>query len=365
MKVAIVHEWFTTYAGSERVVEQILDMYPNADIFTLVDFLEENERKFLKDAKVTTSFMQKLPFARKHFRKFLLLMPYAIEQFDLSGYDLIISSSHAVAKGIITNPDQIHVCYCHSPIRYAWDMQPQYLKQSGWDKGIKSIIARYMLHKIRLWDFASSARVDYFIANSAFIARRIKKFYRREAEVIFPPVDTNVGDLLDKEDFYVTASRMVPYKRIDLIVEAFSKMPDKKLIVIGDGPEEDRIKAKATGNNITFMGYLSTNKMMEYIKKAKAFVFAAEEDFGITPVEAQACGTPVIAYGKGGALETVVESKTGLFFKEQTVDSVIEAINKFEKMSIKSKDCVTHANSFSIAKFKEKFSTFVGDLKAY
>jgi len=176
MKVAIVHEWLTTYAGSEKVVEQILNLYPDADIFTLVDFLPDSEREFLSGKKITTSFMQKLPGAKKHFRKLLLLMPYAIEQFDLAGYDLIISSSHAVAKGVITNPDQIHVCYCHSPIRYAWDMQAQYLRQSGWDKGLKSLIARAMLHKIRLWDFASSARVDYFIANSAFIARRIQKF---------------------------------------------------------------------------------------------------------------------------------------------------------------------------------------------
>lgn len=248
-------------------------------------------------------------------------MPLAIEQLDVSSHDVVISSSHAVAKGVLTGPDQLHISYVHSPIRYAWDLQHQYLREAALDSGIKGILAKYILHKMRVWDSRTSNGVDHFIANSHFISRRIKKVYGREADVIYPPVDINRFPLFEeKEDFYLTASRLVPYKRIDLIVEAFSNMPDKKLVVIGDGSEMSKIKAKAK-SNIEIMGYQSSNVMLDYMQKAKAFVFAAEEDFGITPVEAQACGTPVIAFGKGGSLETIrplgVLNPTGIFLNSK------------------------------------------------
>ncbi|HCD3539447.1 TPA: glycosyltransferase, partial [Klebsiella pneumoniae] len=253
------------------------------------------------------------------------------EQLDLSSHDIILSSSHAVAKGVLTGPDQLHISYVHSPIRYAWDLQHQYLRESGLNRGIKGLFAKWILHKIRLWDTRTANGVDFFIANSKFISRRIKKVYGREADVIYPPVDVERFKLKrEKQDFYLTASRLVPYKRIDLIVEAFSKMPEKKLVVIGDGPEMSKIR-KIAGANIEILGFQPNDVMEEYMMDAKAFVFAAEEDFGITPVEAQACGTPVIAFGKGGVLETIKnlgqEEPTGLFFYEQNIDSLISAIN--------------------------------------
>ncbi|HMC44071.1 MAG TPA: glycosyltransferase family 4 protein, partial [Caballeronia sp.] len=319
-RVAIVHDWLVAFAGAEKVLEQIIMCFPDADLFSIVDFMEE--RSWMRGKKVTTSFIQKLPQAKKRYRSYLPLMPLAIEQLDVSGYDLVISSSHAVAKGILTGPDQIHISYVHSPIRYAWDLQHQYLQQSNLTAGVKSLLARLVLHYMRNWDNRTSNSVDHFIANSAFIARRINKVYHRDSHVIFPPVDVEAFQLCEvKEDFYLTASRMVPYKKIDLIVEAFAKMPERKLIVIGDGPDMRKIRDKATPN-VEIMGYQPFSVLQDKMRRAKAFVFAAEEDFGISVVEAQACGTPVIAYGKGGALETVLDSSharpTGLFFDEQT-----------------------------------------------
>lgn len=294
-------------------------------------------------------------------------MPLAIEQLDVSCHDVVISSSHAVAKGVLTGPDQLHISYVHSPIRYAWDLQHQYLRETGLDKGVKGALARLLLHKIRNWDYRTANSVDHYIANSQFIARRIKKIYGREADVIYPPVDVEHFTLqMDKEDYYFTASRLVPYKRIDLIVEAFSTMPDKKLVVIGDGSEMAKIKSKAA-NNIEILGYQSDAIMLQYMKNAKAFVFAAEEDFGITPVEAQACGTPVIAFGKGGSLETVrpfgVQKPTGLFFNEQTLLSVVDAISEFEMISDKINpiDCRNNALNFSREVFKNKIEKYVED----
>jgi glycosyltransferase involved in cell wall biosynthesis len=368
MKVAIIHEWFVTYAGSERVVEQLLQLYPEADLFSMVDFLPAKERAFIMDKPVQTSFIQKLPFARKKYRQYLPLMPLAVEQFDLSSYDLILSSSHAVAKGVLTGPDQLHISYVHTPMRYAWDLQHQYLKESGLDKGLKGWIAKKMLHDLRLWDLRTANGVDAFIANSEFIARRIWKVYRREATVIYPPVDIDAFEFCEqKEDFYMTASRMVPYKKIDLIVEAFSEMPDKKLIVIGDGPDFKKIRAKA-GNNIQFLGYQPSNVLKDYMQRAKAFVFAAEEDFGIMPVEAQACGTPVIAYGKGGALETIIGltgevSPTGVFFNEQNISSLIKAIKLFEteKEKFLSEICRQNSLRFSSERFRKEMVAFINE----
>lgn len=354
MKIAIIHDWLTVYAGAEKVLEQLLKLYPHADVFTIVDFLPEKDRTFLKNHKITTSFIQRLPFSSTKYRHYLPLMPLAIEQFDLSGYDLIISDSHAVAKGVITGPNQVHISYVHTPIRYAWDLQHQYLRESSLDHGLKGWIVKYLLHKIRLWDIRTANGVDHFIANSEFIAKRIWRVYRRESNVIYPPVNVETFELCTiKEDFYLTASRMVPYKKIDLIVEAFSAMPNKKLIVIGDGPDFEKIKLKA-GLNITLLGYQSLDILRSYMQRAKAFVFAAEEDFGITPVEAQACGTPVIAFGKGGALETVIEGVSGVFFDVQSVGSLCKAVEKFETMNFDSKNISLHAHKFSIERFERE-----------
>ncbi|MEK4383938.1 glycosyltransferase family 4 protein [Aeribacillus sp. FSL K6-2848] len=365
-KVAIIHDWLVTYAGAEKVLEQLLMIYPDADLFSLVDFIDEDKRDFILNKNVHTSFIQKLPFARKKYRSYLPFMPLAIEQLDVSKYDIVISSSHAVAKGVITGPDQLHISYVHSPIRYAWDLQHQYLKEAGLERGMKGWIAKAILHYIRNWDYRTANGVDYFVANSKFIARRIWKVYRREADVIYPPVDVSAFTFHDKkEDFYLTASRMVPYKKIDLIVEAFSQMPDKKLVVIGDGPDFNKIKAKAA-SNVELLGYQPFEVLRDYMQRAKAFVFAAEEDFGITPVEAQACGTPVIAYGKGGALETVrgygqAEKPTGLFFEEQTVASLVQSIQLFENISgdIQYQDCRENALRFSPERFRKEFEDYV------
>ena len=359
MRVALVHDWFTVYAGAERVVEQILRVFPQADVYALVDFLKEEERGFLQGKRAQVSFIQSLPKAQQRYRTYLPLMPLAIEQFDLRGYDLVISSSHAVAKGVITGPDQLHICYCHSPIRYAWDLQHQYLKESGLERGMKSWIARALLHYLRLWDSRTANGVDLFIANSRYIARRILKVYRRQAEVIYPPVDVEAFTLWqDKEDFYLAASRMVPYKRMDLIVEAFAQMPNKKLVVIGDGPEMPKVRAKA-GPNVTLLGYQPFEVLRDYMQRAKAFVFAAEEDFGIAPVEAQACGTPVIAFGKGGAAETVVAGETGVFFQDQNVSSLIKAIEEFEKLSFDPLRVRKNAERFSSERFRREFAALI------
>ncbi|RIJ42070.1 glycosyltransferase family 4 protein [Pontibacter oryzae] len=361
MKVAIVHDWFVEYAGSERVVEELLTLYPSADLFSLIDFMPEHLRKHLLQKKVHTTFIQKLPFAKKHYRSYLAFMPFAIEQLDLSAYKLVISSSHAVAKGILTHSYQTHICYCHSPIRYAWDLYQQYLKEAGLTSGFKGTLAKLILHYIRIWDYSTANRVDHFIANSSYIARRIQKVYRREATVIYPPVDVeNFTLAANKEDFYVTASRLVPYKKVDLIIEAFAKMPDKKLVIIGTGPNYEKLKAQATPN-ITMLGYQPFDVLKDYLQRAKAFVFAAEEDFGILPVEAQACGTPVIAFGKGGAVETVLDRKTGILYPEQTVASLTEAILEFESGSLifSPSQIRGHAERFNKDQFRAKIAALV------
>ncbi|MGX9418433.1 glycosyltransferase family 4 protein [Vibrio sp. WJH972] len=362
MKVAIVHDWLTQTGGAELVLQQLIELYPDCEVFSLLDFLEQKDRDFYLAGKtVKTSFIQKLPFAKKLYRNYLPLMPIAIEQFDFSGFDVVISSSYAVAKGVITSPNQLHISYCHSPIRYAWDMQTQYLKESNMTSGLKSVLVRYLLHKIRIWDHRSAASVDQFIANSNFIKKRINKFYKRDSEVIFPPVDVSSFALQEtKEDFYVTASRMVPYKKICLIVQAFSKMPDKKLVVIGTGPDFDKIKSYAS-DNVELMGYQPYSVLIEKMQKARAFVFAAEEDFGIVPLEAQACGTPVIAYGIGGSLDTVVDGETGVYFHKQDEQSLIQAVEKFETLSFDPLVIRKHAEGFSSEIFRQNVGKFVED----
>ena len=234
MKVAIIHDWCVIYGGAERVLENIIDCFPDADLFTLIDFVPEHQRNFLRGKKPKTSFLQKIPGVKNHYRKLLALMPLAIEQFDLSKYDLIISSSYCVAKGVLTGPNQIHISYCHSPMRYAWDHYNEYLKEMKLDKGVLSWAVRLLLHKVRTWDVRSSNTVDKFIANSSFVKGRIKKFYRRNSDVLFPPVDTSIfTPVVNKKDYYVTAGRFVPFKRLDIAIRAFANLPDKKLIVLG------------------------------------------------------------------------------------------------------------------------------------
>jgi glycosyltransferase involved in cell wall biosynthesis len=367
-RVAIIHEWLTTYAGSERVLREILTLYPDADLFVVVDFLAPEDRAKLYGKRANTTFIQRLPRARTKYRAYLPLMPIAIEQFDLSSYELVISNNTAVAKGVLTGPDQIHICYCNTPMRYAWDLQHQYLRGNGLNRGIKGALARILLHYLRNWDTLSASRVDIFIANSHYIARRIQRAYRRTSIIVYPPVDVEAFTLRSqKEEFYLTASRMVPYKRIDLIVEAFSMMPGRRLIVIGDGPEMERIRAIA-GPNIMFMGRLSDTMLVDYLQRARAFIFAAEEDFGILPVEAQACGTPVIAYGKGGVLETVIgldapdrAAPTGVFFPVQSVKSLSDAVDRFEgnAASFSATACAHNAARFSVSRFRADFMAVV------
>ncbi|MBU6448376.1 MAG: glycosyltransferase family 4 protein [Rhodospirillales bacterium] len=359
-RVAIVHEWLITLGGSEKVLVELLAMFPEADLFAVVDFLPAEHRAGLRGKSVKTSFIQCLPFAARRYKAYLPLMPIAVEQFDLSSYNLVISSSHAVAKGVLTGPNQTHICYCHSPIRYAWDLQHQYLRESGLTRGIKSHLARLVLHYLRIWDVRSAAGVDLFIANSAYIARRIRKAYRREAVVVHPPVDMEAFSLQNhKENFYVTASRMVSYKRIDIIIEAFAKMPGRRLVVIGDGPDREKLRALGA-ENITFLGYQNDTVLKSHLQRARGFVFAAEEDFGILPVEAQACGTPVIAYAAGGALETVLPAgnslglpATGVFFAEQTPAAVCAAVTRFESLRFDPQNCRAWAERFSRMAFAE------------
>lgn len=361
MRVAIVQDMMVGYTGAERVLEQMLAVVPEADVFSIVDFVPDSQRQFLRGKTPVTSFIQKMPFAKSKYRFYLPLMPLAVEQFDLSGYDLILSSSHAVAKGALVGPDQLHVCMCYSPIRYAWDLQHQYLKETNLTKGVRSTLARLILHYMRLWDTRTSNGVDVFIAISKFIARRIRKAYGRDSVVMYPPVDTDwfvMGGA--KEDFYLTSSRLVPYKRIDLIVEAFAAMPDRKLVVIGAGPEMSKIQKKATPN-VQIMGYQSVDVLRDHLQRAKGFVFAAEEDFGIAPLEAQACGTPVIAYGKGGSLETVRDGETGLFFAEQSVASIADAVRRFETMSFDPVTVRRHAETFSEQRFRLELKTLLDE----
>ena len=361
MKKALIHDWFSTYAGAEKCVESFTDIWDDFEIYSLIDFLSDTDRdKILKGKRAHTSFIQKLPFAKDKYRNYLPLFPLAIEQFDLSGYDVVLSSSHAVAKGVLTHSNQLHIAYVHTPIRYAWDLYHQYLRESGLDRGLKGMLAKYFLHKIRLWDASTANRVDHYVANSRYIARRIKKTYGKPSDVIYPPVDVDKFTLREaKEEFYLTASRMVPYKKIDLIVEAFSQT-DKKLLVIGDGPDMAKIKSKA-GKNVELLGFADDETMADLMGRAKAFVFAAEEDFGITPVEAQACGTPVICFGRGGARETVLDGESGLYFMEQNAKELLAAVAKFEQNYDKFEPTKIRENSlkFSRARFEAEIKSYV------
>ncbi len=362
MKTAIVHEWFLDYWGSEKCVESFVNLYPDSEVYALFDFLSDKDRKqILKGKKTQTTFIQNLPFVKSIYKNFLPLYPLAVEQLDVSGADVVISSSHAFAKGVLTSAKQMHVCYCHTPVRYAWDLYHQYLKEAGVKGGPKGYFVRKTLHKIRIWDSTTANRVDHYIANSKHVAKRIKKIYGKEAAVIYPPVDINKCVLqTEKEDFYLAAARFVPYKRLDIIISAFAKTPDKKLLVIGDGPDAAKLKALAAPN-IEFLPHQSYDKLIDYIGKAKAFIFGAEEDFGIMIVEALACGTPVIAYGVGGATETVRHLETGVLFEEQSPDSVMRAVDLFEenKNKFTPEKISETAQTFSRERFEREIKEFI------
>tara|TARA_A100001015_G_C15018398_1_gene726701 strand:+ start:1607 stop:2764 length:1158 start_codon:yes stop_codon:yes gene_type:complete len=363
MKIALVYDWYTQIGGAEKCNLSINNIWEGVENYALIDFLSDHQRKkFLKNKTVKTSFVQKLPFARKSYRNYFLFFPFAIEQFDLREFDLVISSSSSISKGVITNHNQFHVSYVHSPARYAWNLYHDYLIDSGLKKSFKGFFAKIILHYFRLWDKFTSDRPDFYIANSVNVSKRIKKIYNKESVVIYPPVDVDMFKLGDESsNYFVTSSRMVPYKKIDLIVDAFSKTKHK-LIVIGDGPEMKKVKAKSS-SNIDIMGFVEKEKMIKITQKARAFIFMAEEDFGIAPVEAQACGIPVIAYGKGGILETILGKfqgqkislkDTGIFFREQTKESLLEGVDffieneaKFNKQTIRQ-----NALRFSVQRFE-------------
>lgn len=357
--VGLVHDWLPVYAGAERVLEQMIHVFPEASVYSLIDFIAEEQRGFLQGRPVETSFLQRLPFIKRGYRYYLPLAPYAIEQFDLSDHDVVVSSSYAVAKGVLTRADQLHISYVHSPIRYAWDLYHD--PAHGQRRGLRGAIARLVLHYLRLFDVTTVPRVDVFVANSRHVAQRIWKTYRRQAHVIYPPVDLDRFTMTtDKEDYYLAMSRLVPYKRMDLIVDAFTEMPDKELVVIGDGPEYAALKRRA-GPNVTMLGYQPNEAVTHYMEHARAFVFAAEEDFGIVAVEAQACGTPVIAFGRGGVTETIVPGETGVFFQQRTPDHLQAAVRSFEQLEPSfDPEVIRHnAERFGHSVFRTAFSDLV------
>jgi glycosyltransferase involved in cell wall biosynthesis len=362
MNVAVVHEWLVTWAGSEEVLARMLAAAPDSQLYATIDFLSDADRPRIQGKLAKTTFLQRIPGIQRSYRKMLPLMPFAIEQLDLSAHDLIVSSNHAVAKGVLTGPNQRHISYVHSPMRYAWELQHQYLRESRLDRGPLSWIARKALSSIRHWDALSANRVDLFLANSKFIARRLWKTYRRKSVVLHPPVDTDTFVPTGKRDrFFVAASRLVPYKKIPMIVEAFRSFPQERLLVVGDGPERRRVEAVA-GANVELVGRVEKAQMVELLGQARALLFAAEEDFGILPVEAQACGTPVIAYARGGVRETVLpfgESSrpTGLFFAHQTVADVVQAVQSFlaHEAAFDPGACREQALRFSQAHFDSGF----------
>ena len=366
MRVAIVHDWLYTLGGAEKVLASMLRCFPGADLFCLFDFLSPSDRTRIGYQKSHVSFLQRVPGMRANHRRFLPVMPFAVEQFDLSGYDVVISSSYAVAKGILTGPDQFHVAYVHSPMRYAWDLQHQYLRESGLDRGVKGMLTRFLLHRIRIWDARTAHGPDEYVANSRFIARRIRKIYGRNAEVIHPPVRVPavyVPSLVGRH--FMTASRLVPYKNVRCIVEAFRHLPDEQLVVAGDGPEAAALKAVA-GSNVRFAGFVPDADLRVMMAQSRAFLFAAEEDFGIVPVEAQGEGAPVIALGRGGVRETVRpggSAPTGLFFDSPDSEAVAGAVKRFiaEEHSFDRAACHHNALGFAEARFEESFRRFVVD----
>jgi glycosyltransferase involved in cell wall biosynthesis len=367
LNYALVHEWLTPQAtgGSELVVREILQCL-DADLYALIDFESTNPDSYLYQRDIGTTFLQNLPGVKSGVQKYLPLMPIAIEQLDLRHYDVILSSSHAVAKGILTTPQQLHLCYCHTPMRYAWDLTFDYLHQSRLGRGLPGVLTRYLLHRLRQWDVLSANRVDHFIANSHFTASRIWRCYRRRAEVIYPPVNIERFTCnADKDDFYLTVCRLVGYKQVALIVEAFNQN-GRNLVVIGTGTELHKLKQIAK-SNVTILGSQSDVVVQDYLSRARAFVYAACEDFGIVLVEAQACGTPTIAYGVGGAAETVLDIRshpergTGILFPAQTTSAIIAAVSTFETHhhQFQAERIRTHAEGFATSVFRSRYLSVV------
>jgi glycosyltransferase involved in cell wall biosynthesis len=368
LDVGIVHDWLPVVSGAERVLQQVVAAFPNSEVYTLFDFLTEEERKeILGHTPVHVSRLNKLPGVQKYYRYLLLSCTRAIEEFDVTNHEIVISASAALAKGVLTSPEQKHFAYVHSPARYAWDLTHEYINGiDGVAAGLKQMLARQMMHKFRLWDMRTSPSVDHFIANSEFIKKRIWKVYRRDADVIYPPVNTDGFNLPaePRQEHFLVASRMVPYKRIPMIVEAFSHRPDLKLHVVGDGPEMPAVRV-AAGTNVEILGHVPFAELKRQMQTARAFVFAAKEDFGIVPVEAQACGTPVIALGQGGTAETVrplgESDPTGVWFEEQTVDSFLTALDAFvaEEASFVPEVCRENALKFSEERFRQELRSYV------
>lgn len=352
-KIALVHDWLTNMGGAEQVLINFHNIYPEAPIYTLF-YNEDKLDEKLRGLDVRTSFLQKKKKVTNH-KKYYPLMPLAFENFNLNEYDVILSSSSSCAKGILTKPGSIHICYCHTPMRYAWERRDEYLEGMG---KLKRRLVKILLHYMRIWDYASSQRVDYFIANSTEVQKRIKKHYGRDSVVINPPVRCNLFNISDKDgDYFFVVSRLVKYKRFDLAVQACNEL-GKKLVIIGDGPEKEKLE-KIAGENVTFLGRQPDSVVKKYMAECKALLYPGEEDFGIVPVEAQASGRPVIAYGKGGVLDSVIDGKTGVFFKEQTVESLKEAILKFEGMTFNKQEIREHAMNFDESVFQEKIKTFI------
>jgi glycosyltransferase involved in cell wall biosynthesis len=364
-KIAILHDWLEKKAGAESVLEQILKIYPQADLFTLVDFMKPEDRAFLKGRNIKTSFIQLLPYAKRSFRIYFPLFPIAVTFFNLKKYDLVISSSHSFVKNILKqNSSQIHICYCYTPIRYCYDMKKDYIKDYSANLFVK-IALKVVLNFIALWDRKMTKGVDYFISISRHIQKRIQNTYKKNSTIIYPSINFEKFSTktYKKEDYFVAASRFVPYKKIDLIIKTFNQLKDKKLIIIGDGEKYLEYKLLAKSKNIKFVGWVSENEKIKIFSKAKALIYPAFEDFGIVPVEAQACGTPVIAFGKGGVKDTVIHSgnhKTGIFFNRQSVRAIKKSIIYFEKNlnDYKSQNCKKNAASFDHIFFQNKMKDF-------
>jgi glycosyltransferase involved in cell wall biosynthesis len=357
-RVAVVHEWLLDYAGSERVVREILAVVPDADLFVLIDRRDDELEAAIPQRVRATSFLQKLPRVRQWLRYYVPLMPLAVRGLDVSAYDIVISSSHAVAKGVRTGKHQLHLSYVHTPMRYAWDLREEYLRAAGLDRGVRGWAARAILERLRRWDARSAQGVDHFIANSAHVAARVLKAYGRPAEVLYPPVDVAAFALREeKEDFYLTVSRLEPYKRVDLLVEAFGRSRERKLVVVGDGPELGRLRAMAS-RNVELTGRLPTAQVVERMQRARGFLFAGIEDFGIVMAEAQACGTPLIAFAEGGGAE-IVQDDTGVVFRAQSAEAVLEALRGFESARFSPRRCRANALRFDRARFRERFDALL------
>ncbi|MCI8717711.1 MAG: glycosyltransferase [Lachnospiraceae bacterium] len=357
MKIAIVHDWLPFMGGAENVVTNMMEVFPEAVLYTSICNKDRLTGK-LKETEIVTTHLQKKKKEIINHRKLFPFMPTAMESIDLTSYDIVISSSSSVAKSVITGPDTLHICYCHTPMRYGWEFMHNYIGELSGKGRFKNKLKSYFMSFMRVWDYASSARVDVYVANSVNVAKRIKKHYRRDAYVIHPPVRGNIFQISNENgDFYLCVSRLQEYKRVDIAVEACTKL-NVPLVVIGDGPEQQKLK-KMAGSCVKFLGRVSDDVIREHYGKCKAFLFPGEEDYGITPLEAQASGRPVIAYGKGGVLETVIDGETGVFFKEQTVESMIEAIKKAEKIEFQKKKLREHAMEFDEEVFRNRLKRFV------